>query len=392
MSRKAALAVVITIVSAMVAGCSGSDGEPVARLSVDGMAEVSRHDENASNVDGNRSLRAGDRVLVREGTAIVRFGGDRQLELRKGSSIELVAGPVESSVRTELVGGSVLATAGNQPVTVTSDGTELLVTGTARVSRTLSLLVATYRGSTEITSGGRTLSVPAFRQVNLAAAGLLPNRPSPVEYVATDAWDQRLLSDAVNLGAQLGAKSRGFSSQPGAGDGRTPAYFRQLLPALAAQPEFDTLLDPSRPAGETLVGAAIVLESRRGSFADRWSGVFGFRGDGADWGFVAGDQGVDGSAVLNTVDAAIGRAPAPLFAGGTVPPTTRPPPQQPPPPRRTTPTTAPPRGPATATTVAPPTAPPVPPGGLNTGLPIVDETVTSLVDTLGGLLRGLGGQ
>ena len=391
MRRRAVLAVVITMVSAIFAGCSGSAGEPVARLSVDGLAEVSRQDENASNVEGNRSLRVGDRVLVREGTAMVRLGGDRQLELRKGSSIELVAGPGESSVRTELLGGSVLATAGNQPVTVTSDGSELLVTGTARVSRTLSLLVATYRGSTEITSGGRTMSVPAFRQVNVAAAGLLPNRPSPVEYVASDAWDQRLLSDAVNLGAQLGAKSRGFSSQPGAGDGRTPGYFRQLLPALAAQPEFDTLLDASRPAGETLVGAAIVLESRRGTFADRWSGVFGFRGDGADWGFVAGDQGVDGSAVLNAVDAAIGRAPAPLFAGGTVPPTTRPPQQRPPPPR-TTPTTAPPRAPATATTVAPPALPPVPPGGLNTGLPIVDETVTSLVDTLGGLLRGLGGE
>ena len=64
MRRNAVLAVVITMVSAMVAGCSGSDGDPVARLSVDGLAEVSRQDENASNVGGTRFLRVGDRVFV----------------------------------------------------------------------------------------------------------------------------------------------------------------------------------------------------------------------------------------------------------------------------------------------------------------------------------------
>jgi len=375
------------MVAVATAACGGDD-PTAARLRVTGVAEVSRPGEAGREVRDSRALRIGDRVRVREGTAEVRLAGNRRLELREGSVIELAAGPGES-VRPELAGGSLLVTVDGQPVTVTSSGTEVLVTGSARLSRTLGLVVATYRRSTEVTSAGRGLSVPAYRQVNLPAAGLLPNRPSPLEYVATDPWDRRLLGEAMDLGAQLTAKSRGFTAQPGSGAERSAASFRRLLPELADEPALDGLLDPARPAGETLVGAAIVLESRKGSFQERWASVFGFRGEGADWGLVAANHEVDGSAVLSAVDAAINRAPAPVFAGGTVPPTTT----RAGPPRPTgrvrTPTPASPSVSPTSTTIAPP--PPPPSGGaVNTGLPIVDQTVGSLVETLGGLLRGLG--
>jgi len=389
MRRTAALAAVLTIAAAATAACSGGGDPPAGRLSVEGVAEVSRPGETGREVRGGRDLRIGDRVRVREGTAEVRLAGDRRLELREGSVIELVPGAGGAPVRPELAAGPMLVTSTGQPLAVTSMGADVLVTGTARISRTLSLLVATYRGSADVTSAGRTLGVPAYRQVNVPAAGLLPVRPSPVEYVATDPWDRRLLSEAVDLGAQLTAKSQGFSSQPGAAD-RTPASFRRLLPALTGEPAFDSLLDPARPAGETLVGAAIALESRRGSFQDRWTSVFQFRGDGADWGFVAADHGVDRVAVLGAVDAAIKRAPAPVFAGGTVPPPAPRPAAPAPTGRgRTTPTVVA-RPPATTVTTLPATPSPPPGGGTDTGLPIVDQTVGSLVETLGGLLRGLG--
>ena len=388
MRCRAALAAVVTILATALGACSGDDDTPSARLVVQGVAEVNEAGEPARDVDGSRALKVGDRVRVRTGTAVVRLGGDRQLELREGTTVELAAGP-EESVRPELVEGPMLVTAAGQPVTVTSNGSNVLVTGAARVSRTLTLNVATYQGSTEVTSAGRTMSVPTFRQITVAAAGLLPARPGPVEYVDTDPWDQRLLGEAVELGTQLVAKSRGFTSQSESGQNRTAAEFRRLLPGLEGEPAFATLFDPALPAGETLVGAAIVLESRRGTFEERWRDVFGFRGDGADWGFVAVDHGVDRSAVLRLIDGAIGRAPTPVFAGGTIPPTTRPAPVTVPR-GRPTPTTAPPP-PVTTTTTVPLGPPPTTPRPLNTGAPVLDETVNSLLETLDSLLRGLSG-
>lgn len=385
MRRRAALAAVVTILVSAMSACNGGDDPPAARLTVQGVAEVNGAGQARRDVRGSRALKVGDRVRVRTGTAAVRLAGDRRLELREGSTLELAAAP-DDSVRPDLVEGPMLVTASGQPVTVTSSDGEMLVTGAARISRTLSLNVATYRGSTEVTSGGRTMSVPAFRQVTVAAAGLLPARPAPVEYVGSDPWDQRLLGEAVELGSQLIAKSRGFTSQSASGQNRTVAEFRRLLPALESEPAFATLFDPARPAGETLVGAAIVLESRRGSFEDRWRGVFGFRGDGADWGFVAADQGVDRTAVLRLIDGAIGRAPTPVFAGGTVP-TTAPPPVVTVPRGRATPTTLPP-GPVPTTTI-PLSPPPTTPGPLNTGSPVLDDTVNSLLETIDSLLKGL---
>jgi hypothetical protein len=92
-----------------------------------------------------------------------------------------------------------------------------------------------------------------------------------------------------------------------------------LLPQLATEPAFDdAMVDPDRSPGETLVGAVIVVLSQHGSFVDRWSSVFGFRDDGADWGLVAADQGVDRGPLLAELDGAITRATAPL-AGGSPP-------------------------------------------------------------------------
>ena len=133
--------------------------------------------------------------------------------------------------------------------------------------------------------------------------------------------------------------------------------------------------------------------------------MFAFRDQGAPWGLVALDQGVSRVPVLATIEGAIGRGPT-LFAEG---PGTGTPNSVAPPSRGGSPATTSVAAPATTTTVARPrpgapvttttTAPPAPTtpttvgptGPLNTGSPLVDETVNSLVDTLTGLLRSLGG-
>jgi hypothetical protein len=284
-----------------------------------------------------------------------------------------------------------------------SNGAEISVQGDARLSRGVSLLVATYEGTAQLNANGSTLTVPALRQASLPATGVFPGKASPLEYSSTDSWDQRYLSDAMDLGNQLKGRSEGFTSQLGDTDGRTVNFFRDLFPRLAAEPAFTaSLLNSRRAPGETLVGAAITLEGSRGTFAERWAAVFGFRDDGAEWGLIAKDQGVERAPLVTAIDDAISRGPTQFAAG---PPTGSRPPTSLTPPNRGGATSS---VPATTTTVARPrpgtpttstTTPPPPPdptstsvvGPLNTGTPL-DQTVNDLVKTLNGLLKSLGQQ
>ena len=394
-------AVAALSVAVGLAGCSRSSSSSAAgRLVVDGRAEVTRPGENRQEVDGSRDLEFGDRVRVRQGSAVIRLPDDRRLELRVGSDVELQEPSGAKQSRPALLGGDVLVVSGAGPLAVAVTGAEVAVQGDARVSRGVALLVASYKGTAELSSGGSALTVPALRQASLPATGVFPATVSPLEYAPSDDWDRRYLSDAMELSNQLSARSDGFTAQLGPTDGRSFNYFRDLFPGLTAEPAFvASMVNPSRQSGETLVGAAIALEGKQGTFAERWAAVFAFRDQGAPWGLVALDQGVSRAAVLPAVESAISRGPTSFAAGpptgtpsslappssGGSPATTAAP--------RTTATTVRPRPGATTTTTAPPAGAPTPttqPGPLNTGAPVVDDTVNSLVNTLTGLLNSLG--
>ena len=384
-----------------VAGCTRSSTPVAGRITVDGQAEISRPGEDRRELTGSRGLEVGDRVRMLRGTAVIRLPDDRRLELRLGTDVELSAVDQEKQVRPELIGGDLLVVSDDAPLVVRVAGADVAVQGDARISRGVALLVATYEGSTQLSSEGSTSTVPALRQAALSPTGRFPTAASPLEYSPSDVWDQRYLSDAIELSNQLAARSDGFTAQLGPTEGRSFNYFRDLLPRLAAEASFvPSLVSASRAPGETLVGAAIALEGTRGTFAERWGAVFTFRDQGAPWGLVAFDQGVSRVPLLETIERAISRGPN-AFAVG--PPTRTPsslaPPRRPGPAPTTsvpatTPTTAGMRpGGSTPTTVRPATAPTttrVPTGPLNTGTPVVDGTVSSLVDTLTGLLRSLG--
>ena len=374
------------------AGCTGSSKAAGVGVDVDGEAEIIEPGHDVRGIDGRATLRTGQRLRVVRGTATVELPREAQLELRNGSELELRTGDNGSGVQPVLQAGDLLVTSGRERAPVEVMGTTVrVVSGTARLSRGLSLLVGAYRGTADVASGGRAITVPALRQVVVPAVGLLPARPSPYVPTAGDAWDLRFLGDAIELGDQLTSRSRGFTGQAQADQRTSVAFYRKLFPGLDGEPLFDALFDPNRPPGETLVGTAIVLEAKGGGFPERWAAVFGFRDEGASWGLVALDRGVSRVPVLAAIDAAIGR---------TVTETPPPPPPLPPvtvtTPPPVTPTTRPPvtRPGATTKTTVPTgaTAPPGPEPGtgpLNTGLPL-DQTVNSLVDTLSGLLKGLG--
>ncbi|MEA2901373.1 MAG: putative surface-exposed virulence protein [Actinomycetota bacterium] len=398
---------------ALGAACSGGDDDVAGRLTVDGRAEVSSPGGKVQEERGSRSVKFGQGVKVVEGTAVIRLDRGRQLDLRTGTNVVLEDAADDGNrpvTQPQLLENDLLVQAppGNR-LTVSTDGTDVIVSSAARISRGPVLVVSSYAGDVELRSGDQSTVVTALREVTVDADGRIVSGPVPLSYDADDPWDRRLLSEAIEVGNELEARSKGFSAQLGATDGRTVEFLLGLLPALGAQPAFaPTLFDPLRPPGESLVGASIALAGSQGSFEQRWAGIFGFRDQGAQWGLVALDQGVTRAPLLSALDTAISRGPrsfealplpgdgdGELAAGGGSPSggggssgssgsssggssgTGG---------SATPPVTAP------VIPTLPPPGPPIPPvGPLDTGIPVLDDTINALVAALTGLLRGLGG-
>ncbi|HUR48341.1 MAG TPA: hypothetical protein VMY88_02280 [Acidimicrobiales bacterium] len=387
--RRLAL-LLVAAVTVVITGCSSGGDDPTGKLTAEGQTEISVSGGGWRPVTGTVQLESGQEVRVIDGTATIGFGDDRQVSLRKGTQVRLTKAGDED--RPTLLAGELLVEATNSALKVSAGDSDVEVDGgVARLSRGLTVVVGTYSGTSTVTSAGRQLAVPALRQANVPAVGLVPARPSPLSYKAGDPWDERYLGDAIQLGDELAARSRGFTAQRRPGEEVNAGFYRQLIPALSEQADFDAnFVGPNRAAGETLVGLAITAEGTKGSFADRLQRVFGFHDEGAAWGVVALDHGVTRVRILSAVDQALGRGPA-LFAEAPVtpsPPTTGSSqslalpaeiPELDPSPSPPAPEESP------VSTVPLPSA-----GPLRTGVPAVDGTVNSLVDVLSGLLGALG--
>lgn len=377
------LLVAVVSGAGLLAACGGGDpGSGPLRLAVDGRAVVEQADGEAIVVEGNRRVELGSRVEMVTGSATLEYPDGPTYELREGlGAVEHTT--VVAHERPHLESGDLLVVgaAGDE---VDIDGATVRLDGDGKIGRRLSLVAQVYEGRAEMTSAGRSVTVPALRQAAVPAARLVPAAPSPLVYDAADPWDRRYLAEAVALGDALVARARGFTAQLQPGEGRSAGFYRLLLPELESQPGFGpTLVHQTRPPGETLVGAAIAVAAddepaAAHEFVDRWSDVFAFRDQGADWGLVALDQQVAQAALVDRLDAAIARAPLAEIAGGPAgepagPSGTSPPPPPPGDEPDGGPTTSPP----------PPTEPPPPPTSEPPPDPgDVDDTVGGLLDPL----------
>lgn len=388
---------VIGVILVAGAGCSSDDvraGEAVVTIEPGSRVLIGERDQGLRTVEGRRTVHLGAQVKVLAGSASIALGDGSRLDVRKGSELE-IGSPVS------LVADDLLVTSGSQPLKVAVAGSQVVVDGVARLTRDLAVSAATYRGSVTMRSAARSLKVPALRQAEVPSLGVLPAAPEPLDYDTADAWDRRFLGVAMELGEQLESRSNGFTNQLPDGAGTTPGFYRVLLPALENEPAFTgDLVSDTRDPGETLVGAAITVNGKVGTFAERWANVFGFKAQGASWGLVALDQQVnDADGLVQTVDLAIGSqsfafAPTPAVSSPAAPPASAP--QVAPTPEPTTParTSAPtPAAPATPAAGPPPllTLPKLPelippPDPNNPGLlaPLLDV----VTDALSGLLSG----
>ena len=421
--KKLLVVAAVAFVLLLAPACDRTSPRTVGRLAVDGRAQVATSDGNLEEVTRARTLKAGEEVTMVDGTGVLSLGDGRSLELRKGTVIRLGlhTAPMGGEVpRGELVNGDVLVRTENDPATVVAGDTTVEVNplSAARVSRNLAIVVGVYRGAAGIETAGRPASVPALRQRTVPAPGL-PSRPTPLTFSASDPWDQRFLGEAIDLSNRLVETSRGFTNPPGFAPGSSVALFLEILPRLAVQPGFDaSLVDPTRAPGETFVGAAIALEGTRSTFPERWASVFAFHEDGAPWGLVALDQGVSAAPLLATIEDALRRltpsttelaAPAPPAPGPAtttrVPLPALPPPStsdassgldgSSPPEVGSTPSSGGAGGGGSGSGGSGNGTTPLEPyervtGPSNLGVPVVDNTVNSVVDTLSGVLRAIG--
>lgn len=398
----AALDAIVLVVATLVAapGSSGSaSSSTAATLELSGTAEIGEPGELFQVGPGDYELSSGDVVEILSGDAVVVLSDGGSIELRSGGGLHessrLELGPVPT-----LATGDALLVAGDEVLTLRAGGGKLSLTGgAARVSRSTGALFAVYSGSATLSSGGRVLDggLPPLRQVVVADAGLLPLSPSPLNLGPTpDPWDRRFLGDAIDLGAVLERRSAGFTTS--LRDDFVPDifFYQAVLTGLLQEPAFDRALiaqQAERPIGETLVGAAVALVGRVGTFESRWNEVFRLRGAGAGWGLVALDQDAPRGALLEALDGAFARSPL-LFGAPSSEPVFRPaPPPGPAPSGRRAPVVGPAPVPAPAPApvrpapVPAPTTPPAPPPPPPSG----DEgTLDPLVDLLGGVLDGLG--
>ena len=363
------LVLVTGVVAVVLHGREDRPGPEQARLEVDGTATVTDLDGTTRTiVDDGEILDFGEQVVLDAGTGVLELAGGATYELRNrdgiGTSVE-----VGSPVR--LTGGDVLVADGF-PAQLSFDTATLTAQGALRVDAEDSTASA-YAGRTRVTGVGDLGELPGLRRLVLVAGAA----PEPVAFDGGDPWDRRFLGEAIAFGERLEALARGYTSDLAPGAGRSVAFFRSVLPELADERELgDDLLDPARSPGETLVGAAITVQGRQGTFRERWSEVFAFRAAGAAWGLVALDQGVSATPVLDTIELAIGVVDD-AADGGTTSTGAGP--------RATTGTTAP--GPERPPTTGTPTttAPPPPPGG-----GILDPVADPGSEVVGGLLDVLG--
>ena len=393
----------IVLASAVViagAGCSQDSvrsGQAVVEIAEGSRVLIGEGSQGLKPVEGRRTVQLGAQVKVLAGSATVELEDGARLEVREGSEVRL-GSPIVLDAEDLLV------TAGKSAVRVSAGGSEVTVSGVARVTRDLAVSAAAYRGSVTMHSAARTLEVPALRQAEVPSLGVLPLHPEPLRYNTADPWDRRFLGTAMDLTDQLESRSHGFTSSLRPGEGQTPGFYRLLIPALEEEPAFDDdALREGRDPGETLVGAAIAVTGKQGTFVERWTRVFTFKDEGATWGLVALDQQVsDPGALVETVDVAIGSKPAAESFAFILQPTAAPPvvvtPVAPVP---ETPAPAPvapaPRAPAPAqpAPVTPPAAQPplitLPELPTLIPAPTADQPgiLTPLLDTVTGLLDGL---
>lgn len=362
----------------MLAACNGdSVASDEARLTVSGIVSLTPPGGDARLIDRGQTVDFGDVIVVDEGTATIELASGDLYEVRAATDGR-AASRIQVGSPPRLLAGDVLLSDGF-PLAVSTGDVAISARGPTRV-RTEPASVASFAGTTQIDGIDGVAEVDGLRQIALSPGSVA----TPIVYDATDAWDRRYLAEAHAFGERLEALSRGYTADLQQNTGLSAEFYRRVIPALDRETDFtDQLINPNRPAGELLVGAAVAVAGEKGTFRDRWTAIFSFRDQGAAWGLVALEQGVSSAPLVQTIELALVESPLsddePVPTTGVPTGTSAPPDTEPddPAPEPSTTTTPPPEETTSTTT------PPGPEGLLPTVLSPVSVILDELLEILG---------
>ena len=322
--RRAAVTLVACVVlvaagaSCVGGGGGGGDGSfEVAEVS--GSVSVRAPGAALRTLERGDDIPAGSVVKTGAADSFVRLEGGA------GRAVELLADTQVTMVDTRTVTldiGRVLGQTGTQqPLTISSRGTvvQVSVGGSSRVERLLGALrVAVYAGSSRVELLGRGVEVPRFRELVVAGGVPLEREPRPLTLSATDRWDRRLLGDVLDFDRELGQFGTGFNAEFGSVP-IAPRFFANFV-TLPSVGFLRAQLPTNQPA-EILVGVVFAQQlaakaANQLQLPQFFTELVGLRDQGATWGLIAKDKGLDLRLALQGVRDAIARGTAPEPAPG----------------------------------------------------------------------------
>jgi hypothetical protein len=296
-------------------GCIGNGGGArsgeLRVAEVDGRVTVRTPGESTPKV-----LAEGDGVPV---GSDVRTERDATIRLTgaPGQALELLAETRVTLLTTNRVAleiGRALGQSGERPISIVSRGVTARTTGAIRVLRGLGTLsVGVYEGSARVELLGRGLDVPALREVVIAGGIPLDRGAVPLTLSANDRWDRLLLGDVLDFDRELDQFGRGFDSEFGRGP-IAPAFFAGFVAVRDL-----SFVGASVPAGvpsEVLVGLVFSLqlalrEGGEAAIPELFAQLRSLREQGATWGLIAKEKGLDLRLLIGAVVDAIRRGTAP---------------------------------------------------------------------------------
>jgi hypothetical protein len=266
-----------------------------------------------------RALREGDTIRAGSG---VHTGKDSSVRLEGGAgrAIEL-AGDTQATIVSagdvSLDVGSALGESGEGTLSFDSRGVGVAVgDGTARLERLLGVLrVGVYSGKTRVDLGGRGVDVPAYRELDFAGGIPVDRVPRPLTLSASDQWDRRLLGDVIEFDQEISQYGTGFNNQF-TGQVTAPSFFGGFVGVTNVS--FVGGYLGQRPA-EILIGLVLAeqVASKTHAAAQRlFPSMLTERSQGATWGLIAKEHGLELHSVLQAVLDAIRRGTAPGSSSG----------------------------------------------------------------------------
>ncbi|CAN5210587.1 hypothetical protein BH23ACT9_BH23ACT9_11360 [soil metagenome] len=296
---------------------------------------------------------AGDRIRVLA-DATLDLGG-AAVRLREGTEATLAERGVTLRVGDALAEGDDLLL-GVEDITVRGSGAFRLQAG-------VTPRVAVYAGEVQVVRPGEGQRVAGLRELNLSSRRF-DGTDAPLAYGPADAFDQRMVPDAIAFDGQISNLVNAIDAQFGAAP--QPASFYTSFVSVA-EPDLQVLTQTAPtiaadgsvgPPADALVGlfvARALADARDGDLLRAGEDIRRLRAEGARWGLVAMALGVSTVEFAGIVDQAVDRRDEVVAAAA--PPTAAPPP----PVAGPAPAAPAAPGPGPATAPAPGPAPPAPP-------------------------------